>query len=163
MREVIETSEEMIFEKYKFSEFTILQTSTVRFKVTSNSYEVTVDDENYIKDAINSNLGMWESLIKTGLQVFSELGIIHLEQGIPEEYERPFGVELYEVTTSTERPHDWIWAFISLTTEERHRRQNANLNPLLQVEEIKGQLSNITKWKNFSKTMKIIKEQWRSR
>jgi hypothetical protein len=134
---------------------------TLRFKVTPNTNEVTPNDEAYIKEIIQDNLGKWESLIKTGLYVFSEIGIIHPETAILERYEKPFGIELYsEPSVERDGLNDWLWVFITLTQNERIKRRNANINPIIQVEEIWNQLINIPKWKAFEKTIKIVKGQW---
>jgi len=158
---VVEVLEEIVFEGYKFSEFSILDDTTVRFKVTSNFIDFTKDDVIYIEDIIKNNLGKWESLIKTGLHIFSELHIIQPEQAVLQNYEKPFGIELYKSpSVEIDGLHDCLWVFISLTPEERRKRQSANVTPILQVEEIKRQISNIPKWKAFEKTIKIAKEQW---
>ena len=158
---MVEVLEEIVFEGYKFSEFSILNDTTVRFKVTSNFIDFTKDDVIYIEDIIKNNLGKWESLIKTGLHIFSELHIIQPEQAVLQNYEKPFGIELYKSpSVEIDGLHDCLWVFISLTPEERRKRQSANVTPILQVEEIKRQISNIPKWKAFEKTIKIAKEQW---
>jgi len=160
--DVVEMAEEMKFEDYTFSEFAVVGTSTVRFKVnTISGRDITAEDERTVRDVLN-NLGKWESLIRTGLQLFSELGFIHPEPATLQNYEKPFGVELYSTATEIDRRYgnDSVWVGLSLTTQERHRREAAHLNPLLQVEEIRSQLSNLPKWKAFEKTIKIFKEQW---
>jgi len=153
--------EEIVLGNYKFSDFTISNSSTVCFKATNNnSSYATQEDSEFIKDEINNNLGKWESVIKTGIHVFAELGIIQPEQTTLQNYEKSFGMELYECKVSLSLRDNCIWVSISLTQGELQKRQGANVSPIIQIQEITNQMRNIPKWRAFGKTMKIIKEQW---
>jgi len=153
-------SEDIIFEDYTFAEFSLLDASTVRFKVTSQSIEVCEEDERRVEGILNNSLGKWESLMKTGLQMLSELRIIQPEQAVLQDYEKPFGMKLYNLRADVDSLRDCIWVFVSLKPEERRRRQSANVTPIFQVDEVRNQLGNISKWKAFEKAMRIVKEQW---
>jgi hypothetical protein len=151
--------QELMFDSYKFSEFALVGTRTVKFRVNSvTGRDFNVADklriENMLKD-----LGKWENLIKTGLHLFSELGFIHAEEATLSNYEKPFGIGLYSTAANVDSDNENIWVDISLAPEERQRREAANITPIIQVEEIYGQLSNIPKWKTFEKTIKLLIEQ----
>src|SRR3990170_3850361 len=150
---------ELILEKYRFSNFKVFEGNRVIFKVDSNTYKITTEDEENIKKLITENLGKWENLVKTSFQLFYELGIIQPSMNLPQNYKLSFGTEPYEYPTiEAENMNRCIWVSIALTQQEYGRRLENHSNPTMQVEEILSQLNNIPKWKAFKEAIKSIKE-----
>ncbi|MFH0817552.1 MAG: hypothetical protein V1909_02855 [Candidatus Micrarchaeota archaeon] len=154
---MVEMPQEFTFGKYTFSEFSMLDNDTVRCKVQTNSLAMTEEDANNVSGIIN-NMGKWENVVKTGLNLLAELGIGNLSQATTQNNEIPFEIEPYEPRASLDGFNRCLWVFFSLTSEEYRRRENAQINPIIQPEEITSQLANIPKWKAFGKTVEIIKE-----
>lgn len=149
----------IVVEGYTFSQF-VLRGYQLRFFVASISERDLNDEDKQIVESILASLGKWECLVKTGLQFFSDLGFINPDLAVLEKSEKPFGSELYSIGVSPGGTPEHLTVFVTLVPEERFRREAAGLN-LLQVEEVQAQLSNVPKWKNFEKTLKILKSQWR--
>lgn len=153
------STQEIVVDDYKFSYF-ILSGQQLRFFVTPVSgRDVTEEDQRKV-EAMLSALGKWESLMKTGLQLFSDLGFISSAPAALEILGKPFGAELYSIGVNLGRD---LTVLVTLKPEERHRREAIGLEPLFQVEEIRDQISNLPKWKAFKQTMKILKEHWVTR
>ena len=150
-------------ENYTFTELGILERnpSTMRFRATPDSGNDAVEEYIGRITIILNDMGKWESLVNTGLSVFSELGFIHAEgQNV---YPPPFGTQLYNnPTVELDGSRDFLWCFISLSTDERHKRQHAGFNPIFQAGEIESQLKNVPKWKAFEKTLTLLKKHWTS-
>ena len=149
---------ELILEKYKFSNFKV-DGNRVIFRVNSNTCKITTEeDEENIKKLITENLGKWEYLVKTGFQLFYELGIIQPPKDLAQIYKQPFGIEPYEYpSVEWDNMERCIWVSIAFTQEEHEKRRENHSNPIMQVEEIVSQLNNIPKWQAFEKAMKNIK------
>ncbi|MGD0645544.1 MAG: hypothetical protein ABSA75_11630 [Candidatus Bathyarchaeia archaeon] len=153
-------SEEIVLGGYKLSKFDIVD-NAIRFVAIPISGEVSVGDKAIITETICNNLGKWESLMNTALNIFSELGISQPTEEVLKNYEKPFGMELYqEPSVNKESLSDIFWVFISLNQQERIKRKNAKLDPILTIDEIVSQLRNIPKWIAFEKTLKTVKNQW---
>ena len=154
--------QEIKIDNYKLWDFEQIR-NDVLFKVAAVD-RLGVDEADKEKiEAILNVVGKWESLIKTGLHLFSELRLIQLEQAALRNYEKTFGMEFYELGIDVGRFRDYFYVSFHLKPEERHKRERSHLDPLLPVEEIYDQIANISKWKAFEKTIKIIKEQWVNR
>jgi hypothetical protein len=149
-------------ESYTFTEFQALERNpnTIRFRASPDSGNDVVQDDIVCVTAILRDMGKWESLINTGLSIFSELGFIHAEENA---HPLTFGTQLYgNPTVELDNSRDFLWCFISLTTDERHRRERTGLNPIFQTLEIESQLKNVPKWKAFEKTLTLLKNRWTS-
>jgi hypothetical protein len=123
--------------------------------VTIEGRDITETDSQTVKGILN-DFGKWENLIKTGLHMLSDLRIVQIEQSILQSYEKPCGIELYEVAIGRGNLGLRLDCSIHITPEERHKREQLNVSPIFSVEEITNQLSNVPKWKAFEKTMKLL-------
>ena len=133
-----EMPQELIVEGYKFSEGTV-NVDTVTLKVTTYTLRYTQDHLNQVTD-IMKNLGKWEGLIKTGLDIFAELGLGQPSQTTLDKYEKPFGIELYDslaIEIDNRMDSRCLWVSISLTDEERQKRQNAEIRPIIQLRRLR--------------------------
>src|SRR3972149_3877950 len=107
---------ELILEKYRFSNFKVFEGNRVIFKVDSNTYKITTEDEENIKKLITENLGKWENLVKTSFQLFYELGIIQPPKDLAQIYKQPFGIEIYDnPSVEWDNRERCIWVSIALT------------------------------------------------
>ncbi len=150
---------ELILDKYKFSNFKVLDGDRVLFRVNSNTYSITAEDEENIKELITENLGKWENLVRTSFQLFYELGVIQPSVNLAQNYKQPFGINLYEnPSIETDSMNRCVWVSIALTQEEHNKRRENHSTPIMKVEEIMTQLNNIPKWQAFKEAMKSIKE-----
>jgi hypothetical protein len=151
-------SEEIIIDSYKFRNFSLAGNTTIDFAVTPiEGRDVTEADSQTVREILE-DLGKWESLIETGLHMLSDLRIIQIVQATLQSYEKPYGIELYEV--NIRRAFEHLNCSIHTRPEERHRRENTG-TAAISVEEIQGQVNNIPKWKAFKKTIQLVKEQLR--
>jgi hypothetical protein len=152
--------EEITIDSYKFQNFALAGGTSVTFTVeTLEGRDVTEQDVPIVKDML-IDLGKWECLRETGKHLLSDLGI--RQQATLQNYEKPFGIELYEIEQVERNPYtDSLQCSIHIRIEERHKRESLNVNPIFTVEEITNQIGNIPRWKAFKKTMSIIKEQLR--
>jgi hypothetical protein len=159
-------SEDILIDGYKFDNFRFAErsTSTVLFDFMLDSEnEVTSDDKQKIMTML-CEMGKWESVIKTGFILFSELGIRHIEPATLQQYEKPSGAELYEISLVERQTNPYFATCkIHLKADELQRRQHLNVNPVFTSEEVANQIKNIPKWKAFEKTLNILKEQWTTR
>jgi hypothetical protein len=154
------STQEIKVESYRFFNFRLAGNATVLFNVAIiEGRDFNGTDSQKVTGILNG-LGKWEILIKGGLNVLSDLRIIQIEPSVLQSFERSCGIELYEVNIQRGRLGVQLECGIHIKPEERRRREQLNISPVLTVEEITSQLSNIPKWKAFEKTMKIIKEQW---
>jgi hypothetical protein len=154
------STQEIKIESYRFFNFRLAENTTVLFSVAViEGRDFNGTDSQKVTGILNG-LGKWESLIKGGLNVLSDLRIIQIEQSTLQSYEKSCGIESYEVNIQRGALGLQLNCSIHIRPEERRRREQINISPTLTLEEITGQLSNISKWKAFEKAMKIIKEQW---
>lgn len=158
--------QEIFIDDYKFDNFRMegRDTSTIFFDAARvDRNDVTNEDKEKIVNML-SELGKWEALVRTGFNLLSEMGIGPFERATLDGCEKKFGVELYEFRAVQWRRNPYCSTFeIHLKVDERHRREDRNIEPIFSTKEIYDQITNIPKWKAFEKTMKIIKEQWTNR
>ena len=109
-----------------------------------------------VKDMLD-DLGKWEALAKT----IQDLNLAGIPNSVPEN----FGRSLYEITVQKRIVVPSIVAskeasvtFV-LTREEALRRTNGEDESVpLDLDEIKNQIQNLRKWKNFASVVKHLKE-----
>lgn len=132
---------------------------SISFKVDSAIRMINSEDIEIIKKLIFENLGKWENLVKTSFQLFYELGIIDRSKDLAQNYKQPSGLELYECPSAEwDNMNHCIWVSIALNQEEYEKRRANHVSPIMELEEIESQLSNIPKWLDFQKTLKNVKE-----
>jgi hypothetical protein len=136
-------------EGYRLWNFQILK-SLVTFNVAPVGRDAKEEDVKKVM-AILDDLGKWENLVKTGLHLFSELKIGNIQQADLQDYEKPFGKEQYQI--ALKQVDENIEVAIRLTVDERHIREQKNVDPIFSVPEIYNQINNISKWKAFEKTL----------
>jgi hypothetical protein len=148
-------------ENYIFTEFQILErnVSRMRFRAIPDSGSDAREDDILRITAILNDMGKWESMLKSGSSVFSELGLIPAERQV--EYPYSFGAQLYrDIVIEMDGSRDFLWCFVSLTIDERRKRERADVNPIFQAGEIEAQLMNVPKWRSFEKTLTLLKNLW---
>jgi hypothetical protein len=85
----------------------------VALKVESAIDVLGEKDVENIKTLISENLGKWESLVKSSFQLFYEIGIIDASKNLPQIYNQPSGMELYqELSAEGDRWSRCIWVSI---------------------------------------------------
>ncbi len=149
--------QEFTFGKYKFCDFEMMRGETVRCRVRTGYFDITEEDERNVTSIIEKT-GNWEKLVKSGLDLLAELGIAKPIPVTEHNINIPFGFELYEFRVSPDNSNACLWVFFNLTAEERRRRLNAEIKPIIQIEEITNQIANIPKWLDFEETIKRIKD-----
>jgi hypothetical protein len=148
--------EEIQTEKYKFTDFEQTDSGISFNVVTIEENDVTEDDREEIEAFLN-DLGKWESLVKAGLNLLSELKIVQVEEITLQNYQKEFGSEKYRVNVQRGRFGRHLRVNVYLSIEERHRRAGTGDSSVLQVQEIYDQLKNIPKWRAFRKAMQLIR------
>ena len=145
--------EEIKTEKYKFTDFEQADSGISFSVVPIEGRDVNDDDKEEIEAFLNE-LGRWESLIKAGLNLISELKIAQIDDTILQNYQKEFGSEKYRANVQRGRFGRHLRVHMHLSSEERHRRTSS----FLQVQEIYDQLKNIPKWRAFRKAMQLIRQ-----
>jgi hypothetical protein len=152
------STQEIIIDNYRFQNFSLAGNTTINFTAeTIEGRDITETDSQTVRGIFN-DLGKWESLIRTGLHMLSDLRITQIEQSTLQSYEKPCGIELYEVGIGRGSLGLRLDCSIHIKLEERHKREQLNVSPIFSVEEITSQLTNIPKWKAFEKTMKLLSD-----
>lgn len=134
-------------DRYNFAEFS-REDRTVLVKIIPvENRGVTEDDVREIEKFL-CEIGKWETLVKAGLNLLSELKIVQIEEEAMSYYEREFGPQRYNLRVTRDRFNKRIDVRIWLTTEERRRRGEE----VLPIQEVYRQIKNIPKWRNFIKS-----------
>lgn len=140
-------------ENYKFVEFNQVD-RVVNIKIVpTEGRDITDHDITEIEEFLHE-IGKWEALIKTGFNLLSDLKIVQIDPETATYYKREFGPQKYNVRVTSGSMNLSINARISLTSEERRRRED----PLLPVQEVYRQIENIPKWRTFIKTRQLLSE-----
>lgn len=159
-------TQEILIDDYKFRNFGIEDRGTIIITfgaVRINQNDVTKEDKEKIVNILK-DMGKWEALVRTGFNIFSEIGIGHFERDTLVDSKKRYGAELYEITTNQWEGSPYRATIeIRLKVDERHRRDDLTIDPNFSPEEIYNQIVNIPKWKAFEKTIELIKEQWINR
>jgi len=139
-------------EKYEFADFEQAD-SGISFNVVPIERRDVADDDKEEIEAFLKDLGKWESLVRAGLNLLSELKIIQVDETTLRNYEKEFGNEKYRVNVQRDSSDRHLRVHMRLSREERHRRASS----FLQVQEIYDQLKNAPKWRVFKKAMQLIR------
>ena len=148
--------EEIQTENYKFTNFEQSDSGVSFNIVTIEGIDVTDDYKEEI-EAFLDELGKWESLVKAGLNLISELKIAQIDETTLQNYQKEFGSEKYRVNVQRGRFGRRLVVHAYLSREERHRREGTGISSVLQVQEIHDQLKNVSKWRAFKKAMQLIR------
>lgn len=143
-------------EKYKFVGFEQSGNHMFFFVVPVEGRDIASGDEGEIRDFLEE-LGKWESLIKAGLNLLSELKIVQVDDTTLQNYQKEFGSEKYRVDIQRDTMHERLRVSIYLTAEERHRREGVGLGSTLQVQEIYDQVKNVPKWRAFKNVLELAR------
>jgi hypothetical protein len=152
--------EDIQVESYKFMNFE-QQDKTVYFCVVpiEGRDVVTNDDIEPLNKFLDDNLGKWENLVKAGLNLVSELGIVPVDETTLGKYQKEFGSENYRINVQRDDFGRSLHVHVCFSAKERHRREASALSLRLKVQEIYGQLKNIPKWKAFEKAIELIRKE----
>jgi hypothetical protein len=129
---------------YRF-EFELGRDNFVTFAAARiDGYDLKADDEQEVKRCLE-DLGNWEAVAKALHDLTG--------QGTDTTPTRP---NPYEVKTGPGK--DVIMGSVSLTPEERHRRElEPGKGPLLTIEELVNQLKNVEKWRNLQRAINSLR------
>lgn len=98
-------------------------------------------------------MGKWESLMKTGINLIEELGILSINETIKEKYQKEFGAENYIIKHKKANGRI-VDVSLRLTKAESLRRSRGERELFeLPTEEVTRQLKNIPKWRVLSETI----------
>jgi hypothetical protein len=123
--------------------------------------DLTEEDTSAIKAAFG-DLGKWENLMKTSINLLKDLGVTKVPDETVEVYNKPLGYDLYSIQVGLNRFDDRIGIVFSLSPDERRKRRakelrvnrnNYDYEPKITVDELYGQISNLLKWRTFKKTL----------
>jgi hypothetical protein len=157
---LIMSEEKIDIEGYRFRNFRLERDdTTVYFTVDITEDRFANENDAQIVSRILDDMGKWESLVKASLHLLSDLRLRQIEPTILQSYEKPSGIELYEVGMKKVGESS-LEGEIHIRREERHKREHLKITPIFTVEEVTSQLVNIPKWRAFKKAMLIIKEQF---
>ena len=152
------TEETIMVDSYTFWNFKLDKASnTLSFCVGFlGGRDLRDEDKQTVEDMLN-DLGKWETLVRTGLHLLSDLRIRQIEQATIQNYDKPLGTGIYKYTVE-KADIDRLDCSIHIKKEERERRNQLKIEPIFSVKEITNQLNNVPKWKAFQKTISIVKD-----
>jgi len=147
---------DIVISDYKFSNFRAVD-AVVSFAVgTIEGRDVSGDDANKIVELLH-HLGKWENLLKTSLNLISELKIRPVDQTTLQYYQKEFGSEKYHTDAKLGKLSSNLAVTMHLESEERRKREALGIDHGLHIEEIYDQLKNIPKWISFKKMLELIR------
>jgi len=144
-------------EKYRFEfvqerEFVLIKIKLV--EPLAHRRDITDEDVKEIENFLD-DVGKWETLVKTGINLLSDLEIVQISEETKRYHQREFGAEKYRI--EVRKSSNWhIDATIELSREERHRRGDREVQ--LPVDEVFKQIQNIPKWKSFIKASRLLRQ-----
>jgi hypothetical protein len=148
--------EEIQTERYRFTDFRQSDRG-MSFNVVKIEGEDFTEDDRGAIEVFLTDLGKWESLVKAGLNLISELRIVPVDETILQNYQKEFGSEKYSINVQIGTSGQFLDVYMRLSREERHRRTGTGVSSFLQVQEIYDQLKNVPKWRAFKKAMQLIR------
>lgn len=117
----------------------------VRFTtVRLDGFDVTEQDREGVLNCLN-DLGKWEAVTKAFSDIVGTTGLLNSTQADPS---RP-GAYTFEMKLEEDR----VKGFVSLSKEERHRRNGSALTS----EEVVQQLKNVDKWRNLQRAISSLR------
>ena len=150
------SSQQILIGDYKFFDFKLVENTTVRFKVATMNGKDADNSDLEKATAIIKEMGKWESLVDGTSFLLSDIGFSFATQPVLTNYKKT-GIDLYEI--KSELTFGRLDFRLNIRAEERRIREALNIQPVLAIDEITRQLSNIPKLSILKTTIKIIREE----
>ena len=150
-------SERFKTKKYDFFDFSQGRISVLVGVRRIDDQNITNEDLEELTQFFN-DMGKWESLMKMGISLIEDLGIIPISETIKENYQKEFGAENYII--ELERPDERVVRVeLRLTNEECLRRSGGERGSGIRLleEEIIRQVKNVPKWRALIKIISQIR------
>ncbi len=143
-------------ERYKFY-FEQSEDKVLLFVSTIERRDFMDSDVKYVEEFFE-DMGKWETLLRSSIDLLGALNIISLDDKIKESLKQEFGQEKYVIKQlEQDYSEPEIRRFrISLSASERHLREARQEGIKLEIREIRQQAENVRKWRNLMTTIRLL-------
>lgn len=105
-------------------------------------------------ETLLDDIGKWENLVKSAQNLLSELKMVTPPLADTVDHEKPYGSDQFE-TAINQVDDKTLEVSLRLVNDERCIREQRKMKPL-STKEIRGQISNLSKWRCIRKAIEDL-------